>query len=166
MSTTAVKDGDDYVINGHKWFTSSAEGAAFAIVMAVTDPEAASPYKRASQIIVPTSTPGFRIVRNISVMGDEGSDYASHAEVVYEDCRVPQANLLSVEGDGFGIAQERLGPGRIQHCMRWVGICERALEMMCRRAARRELSPRVPLSSRPIIHHLIARRPPEISPLT
>ena len=163
MSTTAVKDGDDYVINGHKWFTSSAEGAAFAIVMAVTDPEAASPYKRASQIIVPTSTPGFRIVRNISVMGDEGSDYASHAEVVYEDCRVPQANLLSVEGDGFGIAQERLGPGRIQHCMRWVGICERAFEMMCRRAARRELSPGVPLASRQSIQHWIAECRAEIS---
>src|SRR5258708_33051627 len=99
MSTTAVKDGDDYVINGHKWFTSSAEGAAFAIVMAVTDPEAASPYQRASQIIVPTSTPGFRIVRNISDMDDEGRDYANHAEVVYEDCRVLQANLRSGEGD-------------------------------------------------------------------
>ncbi len=163
MSTTAVKDGDDYVINGHKWFTSSAEGAAFAIVMAVTDPEAASPYKRASQIIVPTSTSGFRIVRNISVMGDEGSDYASHAEVVYEDCRVPRANLLSAEGDGFGIAQERLGPGRIQHCMRWVGICERAFEMMCRQAARRELSPGVPLASRQSIQHWIAECRAEIS---
>ncbi len=89
MSTTAVRDGDDYVINGHKWFTSAADGAAFAVVMAVTDAEAPRPHKRASQIIVPTDTPGFRIVRNVSVMGHEGSDYASHAEVVYENCRVP-----------------------------------------------------------------------------
>jgi acyl-CoA dehydrogenase len=89
-----VKDGDDYVINGHKWFTSSAEGASFAIVMAITNPEASNRYKRASQIIVPIPTPGFQLVRNISVMGDEGSDYASHAEVRYENCRVPQSNLL------------------------------------------------------------------------
>ncbi len=89
MSTTAVREGGEYVINGHKWFTSAADGAAFAIVMAVTAPEAESRTRRASQIIVPTDTPGFRIVRNVSVMGHEGSDYASHAEVVYEDCRVP-----------------------------------------------------------------------------
>jgi len=82
MSTTATRDGDDYVINGHKWFTSSAEGASFAIVMAVTNPEAANRYKRASQILVPTNTPGFRILRNTSVMGHEGSDYASHRVIL------------------------------------------------------------------------------------
>ena len=163
MSTVAERVGDEYVINGHKWFTSSAEGAAFAIVMAVTDPSASNPYKRASQIIVPTTTPGFRIIRNISVMGDQGSDYASHAEVVYEDCRVPSANLLGREGDGFAIAQERLGPGRIQHCMRWIGICERAFEMMCDHAARRELSPGVPLANRQSIQHWIAESRAEIS---
>ena len=163
MSTTATRDGDDYVINGHKWFTSGAEGAAFAIVMAVTDADEANPYKRASQIIVPTNTPGFRIVRNVSVMGEEGSDYASHAEVRYEDCRVPRRNLLGREGEGFRIAQERLGPGRIQHCMRWVGVCERAFEMMCERAARRELAPGVPLGSRQSVQEWIAESRAEIT---
>ena len=163
LSTTAARDGDDYVINGHKWFTSSAEGAAFAIVMAVTDPDNENPYRRASQLIVPTDTPGFRLVRNVSVMGHEGSDYASHAEVRYEDCRVPRRNLLGREGEGFRIAQERLGPGRIQHCMRWVGICERAFDMMCDYAARRQLSPGVPLGSRQTVQAWIAESRAEIS---
>ena len=162
MSTTAVKDGSDYVINGHKWFTSSAEGASFAIVMAITHPEA-SKYKRASQIIVPIPTQGFNLVRNISVMGDEGSDYASHAEVRYENCRVPQSNLLGREGEGFTIAQERLGPGRIHHCMRWIGICERAFDLMCSYAARRELSPGVLLGSRQNVQEWIAESRAEIS---
>src|SRR5829696_3946868 len=162
MSTTAVKDGSDYVINGHKWFTSSAEGASFAIVMAITDP-GASKYKRASQIIVPIPTAGFNLVRNISVMGDEGSDYASHAEVRYENCRVPQSNLLGREGEGFTIAQERLGPGRIHHCMRWIGICERAFDLMCSYAARRELSPGVLLGSRQSVQAWIAESRAEIS---
>jgi len=163
MSTRSAKDGDDYVINGHKWFTSSAEGASFAIVMAVTDPSAENRYKRASQIIVPTETKGFHIMRNTSVMGDEGSDYASHAEVRYENCRVPQTNLLGQEGAGFTIAQERLGPGRIHHCMRWLGICERAFELMCEYAARRELSPGVPLGSRQSVQEWIAESRAEIS---
>ena len=163
MSTNAVKDGDDYVINGHKWFTSSAEGASFAIVMAITNPDAANRYKRASQIIVPTSTPGFRIVRNTSVMGDEGSDYASHAEINYENCRVPQRNLLGNEGDGFALAQERLGPGRIHHCMRWVGICERAFDLMCSHAAHRELAPGVLLASRQTVQAWIAESRAEIN---
>ncbi len=163
MSTGAVKEKQDYVINGHKWFTSSAEGASFAIVMAITNPEASSPYKRASQIIVPTTTPGFQVVRNISVMGDEGSDYASHAEVRYENCRVPQTNLLGREGEGFRIAQERLGPGRIHHCMRWIGICERAFELMCDYAAHRELSPGVILGSRQTVQEWIAESRAEIN---
>jgi acyl-CoA dehydrogenase len=163
LSTTAEKEGANYIINGHKWFTSGAEGAAFAIVMAVTNPEASNPYKRASQIIVPTTTDGFQLVRNISVMGDEGSDYASHAEILYRNCRVPQANLLGREGDGFVIAQERLGPGRVHHCMRWIGICERAFEMMCAQAVKRELSPGVPLASRQSIQHWIAESRAEIS---
>jgi alkylation response protein AidB-like acyl-CoA dehydrogenase len=163
MSTTAVKEGDDYVINGHKWFTSSAEGASFAIVMAITDPESQNPYKRASQIIVPIPTPGFNIVRNISVMGDEGSDYASHAEVRYESCRVPQSNLLGREGEGFAIAQERLGPGRIHHCMRWIGICERAFDLMCSYAAHRELSPGVLLASKENVQEWIAESRAEIN---
>jgi alkylation response protein AidB-like acyl-CoA dehydrogenase len=162
MSTTAVKDGDDYVINGHKWFTSSAEGASFAIVMAITDAGASNRYKRASQIIVPIPTPGFQIVRNISVMGDEGSDYASHAEVRYENCRVPQSSLLGSEGEGFTIAQQRLGPGRIHHCMRWIGICERAFDLMCNYAAHRELSPGVLLASRQNVQEWIAESRAEI----
>jgi len=162
MSTTAVKDGNDYVINGHKWFTSSAEGASFAIVMAITDSEATNRYKRASQIIVPIPTPGFQLVRNISVMGDEGSDYASHAEVRYENCRVPQSNLLGREGAGFMIAQQRLGPGRIHHCMRWVGICERAFDLMCSYAVRREVSPGVLLASRQNVQEWIAESRAEI----
>lgn len=140
LSTTAEKDGDDYIINGHKWFTTAADGAAFAIVMAVTDP-AASRYQRASMIIVPTDTPGFQIVENTSVMGERGQGWASHAEIRYSDCRVPQANRLGEEGAGFAIAQQRLGPGRIHHCMRWIGICERAFDLMCRQAALREIAP-------------------------
>ncbi len=162
MSTTAVKDGDDYVINGHKWFTSSAEGASFAIVMAITDADASNRYKRASQIIVPIPTPGFQLVRNISVMGDEGSDYASHAEVRYENCRVPLSNLLGREGEGFTIAQQRLGPGRIHHCMSWIGICERAFDLMCSYAAHRELSPGVLLASRQNVQEWIAESRAEI----
>jgi alkylation response protein AidB-like acyl-CoA dehydrogenase len=163
MSTTAVKDGDDYVINGHKWFTSSAEGASFAIVMAITNSEDSNPYKRASQIIVPIPTTGFQLVRNISVMGDEGSDYASHAEVRYENCRAPQTNLLGREGEGFAIAQERLGPGRIHHCMRWIGICERAFDLMCSYATRRELSPGVLLASKQNVQEWIADSRAEIN---
>jgi acyl-CoA dehydrogenase len=155
MGTTAVRDGEDYVINGHKWFTSAADGASFAIVMAVTDPDAA-PHARASQIIVPTNTPGFRIVRNVSVMGHPGGGYFSHAEVRYEDCRVPRSNLLGEEGRGFALAQQRLGPGRIHHCMRWIGICERAFDLMCTRAATRELSPGKMLGERQTVQHWIA----------
>jgi alkylation response protein AidB-like acyl-CoA dehydrogenase len=130
--------------------------------MAITTPEA-SKYKRASQIIVPIPTPGFNLIRNINVMGDEGSDYASHAEVRYENCRVPQGNLLGREGEGFTIAQERLGPGRIHHCMRWIGICERAFELMCSYAARRELSPGVLLGSRQNVQEWIAESRAEIN---
>ncbi len=162
MATTAVRDGDEYVINGHKWFTSSADGAAFAIVMAVTDPEA-EPHRRASQIIVPAGTPGFRIVRNIPCMGHAGDDWASHSEIRYENCRVPRANLLGEEGAGFAIAQVRLGPGRIHHCMRFVGISERAFDLMCRRAAERELAPGDKLGSRQTVQNWIAESRAEIN---
>jgi acyl-CoA dehydrogenase len=162
LETTAVKDGDDYVINGQKWFTSSADGAAFAIVMAVTDPEA-PPYQRASMIIVPTDTPGFNLVRNVSVMGHAGSGHASHAEVLYQSCRVPQTNLLGPEGGGFVIAQERLGPGRIHHCMRWLGIASRAFDMMCSRANERVITPDgETLADRQIIQHWAAELDAEI----
>ncbi len=140
LETTAVKDGDDYIINGHKWYTTAADGSQFAIVMAVTNPEAPA-YLQASMIIVPTETPGFNLVRNIPVMGHEGEDYFSHAEILYQSCRVPQTNLLGPEGHGFVIAQERLGPGRIHHCMRWLGICQRSFDLMCHRANQRVISP-------------------------
>jgi len=162
MSTNAVRDGDDYVINGHKWFTTAADGAAFAIVMAVTNPDAESPYARASQIIVPTETVGFDRVRNISVMGEEGEGWLSHAEIYYRECRVPETNLLGQEGAGFAIAQERLATGRIHHCMRWMGICERAFEMMCERVAARQLKEGVPLASKQTVHNWIAESRAEI----
>ena len=114
LRTTAVRDGDDWVINGHKWFTSGAIGSTFAIVMAVTETEA-EPHARASMILVPTSTPGFNIVRSVPVMGSGG--VGGHCEVRFEDCRVPFTNLLGA-GTGFKLGQARIGPGRIQHCMR------------------------------------------------
>jgi acyl-CoA dehydrogenase len=162
MGATAVKDGDDYVINGEKWFTTGADGAAFTIVMAVTNPEAESRYLRASMIIVPTDTRGFKQVRNTSVMGETGSDYASHAEVLFDNCRVPQSDLLGPEGAGFAIAQERLGPGRIHHCMRWIGICERAFDLMCEWAAKRHTAPDRTLGSRQIVQTWIAESRAEI----
>jgi acyl-CoA dehydrogenase len=135
LQCMAKKDGDEYVINGHKWFTSGAYGAAFAIVMAVTDPTA-PPHQRTSQIIVPTDTPGFNKIRAVSVMGHVGG--GGHAEIRYEDCRVPTSNLLGPENGGFMIAQARLGPGRIHHCMRAIGQAERGFEIMCRHANSRE----------------------------
>ncbi len=162
MGTIAVREGDEYVINGHKWFASSADGAAFAIVMAVTHPDAENPYQRASMIIVPTDTPGFHLVRNIPVMGHAGRGYFSHGEIRFENCRVPRENLLGSEGAGFAMAQERLGPGRIHHCMRWIGICERAFEMMCDYAARRELAPGKPLASRQTVQNWVAECRAEI----
>jgi alkylation response protein AidB-like acyl-CoA dehydrogenase len=163
MGATAVKDGADYVINGEKWFTSAADGAAFTIVMAVTNPEAESRHLRASMIIVPTDTPGFKRVRNTSVMGERGSDYASHGETLFDQCRVPQSNRLGPEGAGFVIAQERLGPGRIHHCMRWIGICERAFELMCQWAAMRHVAPDRTLSSRQIVQAWVAESRAEIN---
>ncbi|WP_226389229.1 acyl-CoA dehydrogenase family protein [Penaeicola halotolerans] len=163
MATKAVKEGDDYLINGHKWFTSSADGSAFAIVMAITNPDADNPYEKASMLLVPTDNPGFKLVRNISIMGEEGADYMSHAEVKYENCRVPKNNLIGREGEGFALAQERLGPGRIHHCMRWIGICERAFDLMCQRAATRMLQPGQPLANQQTIQNWIAESRAEIN---
>ncbi|MGE5183019.1 MAG: acyl-CoA dehydrogenase family protein [Acidobacteriota bacterium] len=161
LSCTARKDGNHYVIDGHKWFTSSADGAAFAIVMAVTNPEA-PPHARASMIIVPTDTPGFDRVRNIKIMGDPGSGWGSHAEIRYRGCRVPVENRLGAEGAGFLIAQERLGPGRIHHCMRWIGICERVFDTMCRHVVHRKIAPDKTLASRQIAQAWIAEARAEI----
>jgi acyl-CoA dehydrogenase len=137
LRTRAVRDGDEWVIDGHKWFSSSAEGAAFAIVMAVTDPDA-HPHARASQIIVPTDTPGVEVVRPVPVMGHRGRGWSTHCEVTYTGVRVPVENTLGAEGAGFMIAQKRLGPGRIHHVMRWLGQMQRAFELLCRYSLERE----------------------------
>ena len=161
LATTAVRDGNEYVINGHKWFTSSADGAAFAVVMAVTNPSA-PPHERASMIIVPTDTPGFELVRNIPVFGETGEGWASHSEINYKNCRVPVTNLIGEEGMGFRLAQERLGPGRIHHCMRWIGIAEKAFDLLCNRAANREMEEGVMLGEKQFIQGFIAESRVEI----
>jgi acyl-CoA dehydrogenase len=135
LAARAELEDGDWVVNGHKWFTSGYNGAAVAIAMVVTDPDAA-PHKRASMILVPIDTPGFVGVRPVPVMGHSGGP--GHWEVRYEDVRVPEGSLLGPRGEGFAIAQARLGPGRIHHCMRAIGSAERAFELMCRRANERE----------------------------
>ncbi|SEH12760.1 acyl-CoA dehydrogenase family protein [Thermoleophilum album] len=158
LAARAELDGDEWVINGHKWFTSGYNGAAFAIAMVVTDPDA-PPHRRASMIIVPTDTPGFIGVRPVSVMGHAAGP--GHWEVRYENCRVPRENLLGGRGAGFAIAQDRLGPGRIHHCMRAIGSAERALEAMCRRA--HERSPfGGPLAEKQFVQDFIAKSRMEI----
>jgi alkylation response protein AidB-like acyl-CoA dehydrogenase len=137
LRTTARRDGDEWVIDGHKWFSSGADGAAFGIVMAVTDADA-EPHRRASQILVPADTPGVEIVRPIPVMGHAGSGWSTHCEVWYRAVRVPVANTLGEPGDGFRIAQKRLGPGRIHHVMRWLGQMQRAFELLCSYSLERE----------------------------
>jgi acyl-CoA dehydrogenase len=156
LGTTARREGSEYILDGHKWFTTAADGAAFAIVMAVTNPDTPNLYQRASMIIVPTDCPGFKLVRNIPVMGHAGEGWHSHAEIRLENVRVPLANLIGPEGAGFALAQERLGPGRIHHCMRWIGICERSFELMCQRAATRELAEGRLLGQQQLVQAMIA----------
>jgi acyl-CoA dehydrogenase len=139
LRTRAVRDGDDYVITGHKWFSSNASIADFLIVMAVTDPDARA-HQRATMFIVPADTPGVNILRDVPTMEhpwEEFGKYGGHAEIRYEDVRIPAANRLGGEGEGFLIAQHRLGPGRIHHCMRWLGVSRRAFDMLCERATYR-----------------------------
>jgi alkylation response protein AidB-like acyl-CoA dehydrogenase len=136
LRTTAVLDGDEWVIDGHKWFSSGAEGAAFGIVMAVTEPDE-EPHRRMSQIVVPTDVPGIEIAP-VPVMGHRGRGWTTHCEVRYTGVRVPAGNLLGERGTGFRIAQQRLGPGRIHHVMRWLGQMQRAFELLCERALERE----------------------------
>jgi alkylation response protein AidB-like acyl-CoA dehydrogenase len=162
MGTTATRDGDEWVIRGHKWFATGADGAAFAICMAVTDPDNADRYRRASMLIVPTGVEGFELIGNLSVMGHRGGDWASHGEVAYHGARVPADSLLGGEGMGFALAQSRLGPGRIHHCMRWIGVCERAFGIMCRHAVERELAPGRPLGTKQTIQEWIAESRAEI----
>jgi alkylation response protein AidB-like acyl-CoA dehydrogenase len=137
LRTRAVRDGDEWVIDGHKWFSSGADGAAFGIVMAVSDLDAPA-HSRASQIIVPADTPGVEVVRPIPVLGHAGSGWSTHCEVWYRGVRVPVENTLGEPGDGFRIAQKRLGPGRIHHVMRWLGQMQRAFELMCSYSLERE----------------------------
>jgi acyl-CoA dehydrogenase len=159
LRTSAVRDGDEWVINGHKWFSSGAIGSAFAIVMTVTDPNAAA-HARASMILVPTNTPGFNIVRAVPVMGSGG--VGGHCEIRFEDCRVPVENLLGAQGEGFKLAQARLGPGRIQHCMRWIGAAQRSFEMMCAYSLERQ-SFGEPLGKKQTVQNWIADSAAEIS---
>ena len=139
LTTSAVRDGDEYVINGHKWFTSNGSVADFLIVMAVTNPDI-HPYQGSSMLIVPVDTPGVDIVRDVATMEDPDTPYGrfgNHAEIIYRDVRIPVGNLVGREGDGFQLAQQRLGPGRIHHCMRWLGQSRRAFDMLCERAVSR-----------------------------
>jgi acyl-CoA dehydrogenase len=139
LETRAVEDGDSWVIDGRKWFSSNGSVADFLIVMAVTDPEAQR-YQRASMFIVPAGTPGVRVLRDVPTMEhpyEHFGRYGGHAEIVYEQVRIPKENLLGARGAGFLIAQQRLGPGRIHHCMRWLGVSRRAFDMLCEQAQSR-----------------------------
>jgi acyl-CoA dehydrogenase len=139
LTTRAERDGDDYVINGHKWFTSNGSVADFLIVMAVTNPDG-SARRRASMFVVPADTPGVHVLRDVPTMAHPAEHTGrpgGHAEILYRNVRVPAANLIGNEGDGFALAQQRLGPGRIHHCMRWLGQSKRAFDMLCERALSR-----------------------------
>jgi acyl-CoA dehydrogenase len=141
LETRAVDDGDAWVIDGHKWFSTNGSVADFLIVMAVTDPEA-RPHQRASMFIVPADAPGVRILRDVATMEQPAEQFGrvgGHAEIVYEGVRVPKDALLGARGAGFAIAQQRLGPGRIHHCMRWLGVSRRAFDMLCERALSRHV---------------------------
>jgi acyl-CoA dehydrogenase len=139
LQTRAVRDGDEWVINGHKWFTSNGSVADFLVVMAVTNPDV-HPYQGSSMILVPTDTPGVDIVRDVPTMEHPVQHFGvfgGHSEIIYRDVRVPYENIVGNEGDGFVLAQKRLGPGRIHHCMRWLGQSKRAFDMLCERAVSR-----------------------------
>jgi acyl-CoA dehydrogenase len=153
IATRIERDGDEYVINGRKWWTSGAMSprCELLIVMGVSDPDAER-HRRQSMILVPKDAPGVRIQRSTSLFGYDDGPHGGHAEIVYDDVRVPASNLLGEEGDGFRIAQARLGPGRIHHAMRAIGMAERALELMCERTASRSTF------GRPIIDHGVVQR--------
>ncbi|WP_236757589.1 acyl-CoA dehydrogenase family protein [Aeromicrobium sp. PE09-221] len=138
IETSIVRDGADYVINGRKWWITGAmsKDAKIFIVMGKTDPAAAR-HRQQSMLLVPRDTPGITIVRGMTIFGYDDSDHGGHAEIHFDEVRLPAANILVGEGEGFAIAQARLGPGRIHHCMRLIGIAERALDLMCSRALER-----------------------------
>ncbi len=164
LATRAVRDGDEWVIEGRKWFSSNASIADFLIVMAVTNPEA-RPSQRASMFIVPTDTPGVEILRDVPTMEhpwEEFGAYGGHAEIAYESARVPAQALLGGEGEGFILAQHRLVPGRIHHCMRWLGVARRAFDMMCERATYRHAHGSV-LADKQTVQNWIADSAAEMS---
>jgi acyl-CoA dehydrogenase len=139
IKTRARRDGDEWVIDGHKWFTTNGSVADFLIVMAVSNPDV-HPYQGCSMIVVPADTPGVNIVRDVATMEDpvdHFGKFGGHAEILYDEVRVPYENLVGREGEGFVLAQKRLGPGRIHHCMRWLGQSQRAFDMLCERAVSR-----------------------------
>ena len=156
IETSIVRDGDDYVINGHKFYISGAMDprCAVLIVMGKTDPAAAR-HQQQSQVLVPTATAGVHIRRGMQVFGYDDADHGGHADIVFTDVRVPVTNLIGTQGAGFAISQARLGPGRIHHCMRLIGMAERALEMMCRRVGTRVAFGR-PLADQGVIGEWIA----------
>ena len=159
LACSAVLDGSDWVINGRKWWTTNALGASVAIVMAVTDPDAPK-HSRATMLLVPTDAPGFNLVRPLSNHGHTAGP--GHWEISYDDCRVPaELCTLGARQSGFKIAQDRLGPGRIHHCMRCIGVAERALELMCQRAKSREMFGTM-LSERQFVQDFIATSRAEI----
>jgi acyl-CoA dehydrogenase len=160
LRSRAVRDGDEWVINAHKWFSSGADGAGFGIVMVVTDPDA-EPHRRASMILVPTDAPGYELVRKIPVMGHEGRGWGTHCETRFTDVRVPVENVLGEPGDGFRIAQKRLGPGRIHHVMRWLGQMQRAFDLMCSYSLERKTFGE-PLADKQTIQNWIAESAAEI----
>jgi len=153
IATRIERDGDHYVINGRKWWTSGAMSprCRLLILMGVTDPDAER-HRRQSMILIPKDTPGVNVLRSTSLFGYHDGPHGGHAEIVYDNVRLPVENLLGEEGEGFRLAQERLGPGRIHHAMRAIGMAERALEMMCRRTAGRSTF------GRPIIEHGVVQR--------
>ncbi|MCL4443173.1 MAG: acyl-CoA dehydrogenase family protein [Actinobacteria bacterium] len=164
LEATAVKDGGEWVINGHKWFTTNGSISDFLIVMCVTNPHA-GPYNRCSMIIVPTDTPGVHIVRDVPTMEHphvSTGSFWGHTEIVYENVRVPLDNLLGIEGDGFKLAQARLGPGRIHHAMRWLGQAQRAFDMLCERAVSR-YSHGSYLSEKQMVQDFVAQSMAEIT---
>ena len=140
LQTRAVRDGDEWVITGRKWYTTNGSVADILVVMAVTNPDV-HPYQGSSMFVVPVTTPGVKILRDVGAMDDPQVEYGrfgNHAEILYDDVRIPADHLIGPEGAGFLLAQARLGPGRIHHCMRWLGQSQRAFDMMCERVLSRE----------------------------
>ncbi|MFE3829354.1 acyl-CoA dehydrogenase family protein [Streptomyces sp. NPDC059092] len=157
VRTSIRRDGDEYVVNGRKWYISGAMNPACAvfIVMGKTDPDGADPRRQQSMILVPRDTPGVEVRRAMRVYGYEDHSHGGHAEVVFDNVRVPASHLVGEEGGGFAIAQARLGPGRIHHCMRLIGMAERAIELMCRRALSRTAFGK-PIAEQGVVQNWIA----------